>query len=367
MAERGATPQVPALRRRALRAVRRLSTPLLPDDYLELINPLWSTQELRGRIERVERETADAVTLVIRPGWAWPGHEPGQYLRVGFVVDGVHHWRAYSLTSEPGRPDGCISITPKLVPEGKVSPYLVGQAAKGTVVRLGGVEGTFTLPDPLPDRLLFISAGSGVTPIMSMVRDLARRDALSGVVLLHSARTPEDVIFGAELRGLAARHTGFRLHEQLTDAMGRMGPEELDGLCPDWRERETFVSGPSDLLEALTDHWEAEGADPERFHAEHFGPTSAVGDGEHGTGGAITLSGSGVEAESDGSQPILVAGEAAGATLPYGCRMGICRTCVGRLRSGRVRDLRTGEVSGTDGEMIRTCVNAPEGAVVIEL
>ena len=170
MAERGARPHVPALQRRALNAVRALFTPLLPDDYLELINPLWSTQELRGRIERVQRETDDAVTVFIKPGWEWPGHEPGQYLRIGFVVDGVHHWRAYSLTSDPGRPDGLISITPKLVEEGVVTPWLVRQARPGTIVRLSDVEGTFKLPDPLPDRLLFISAGSGVTPIMSMLR-----------------------------------------------------------------------------------------------------------------------------------------------------------------------------------------------------
>ena len=131
MAERGAPPKVPPLQRRALRAVRALFTPLLPDDYLELINPLWSTRELRGRIERIERETADTVTVVIRPGYEWMGHQPGQYLRIGVVVDGVHHWRAYSLTSDPDRPDGWISITPKLVDSGKVSPYFVTRAKPG--------------------------------------------------------------------------------------------------------------------------------------------------------------------------------------------------------------------------------------------
>jgi len=168
VAERGAKPQVPALQRRALNAVRSLFTPLLPDDYLELINPLWSTQELRGRIERIQREADDAATIFIKPGWEWPGHEPGQYLRIGFVVDGVHHWRAYSLTSDPGRPDGLISITPKLVEEGTVTPWLVREAQPGTIVRLSDVEGTFKLPDPPPDKLLFMSAGSGITPIMSM-------------------------------------------------------------------------------------------------------------------------------------------------------------------------------------------------------
>src|SRR5258708_15293220 len=168
MAETGAKPKVPTLQRAALRAVRAFSTPLFPDDYLELINPLWSTRELRGRIERIDHETADTVTVVIKPGWEWPGHKPGQYLRVGMPVDGIHHWRAYSITSDPGRPDGCISITPKLVDTGKVSPYLVRTARPGVVVRLGGVERAFTLPDPLPAQMLLISAGTGITPSISM-------------------------------------------------------------------------------------------------------------------------------------------------------------------------------------------------------
>lgn len=366
MAERGAKPNVPEWRLRGLRALRSLFTPLMPDDYLELINPLWSTQELRGRIERIDRETEDAATILIKPGWEWEGHKPGQYLRIGMAVDGVHHWRAYSLTSDPGRSDGCISITPKLVPEGKVSPYLVENACGGAIVRLGGVEGTFVLPDPLPEKFLYISAGSGVTPIMSMLRALARRDSLNDVVLLHSARHPDDVIFGCELRGLAERHEGFRLHEQLTDDMGRMGPGDLDRLCPDWRERETYISGPAEMLDGMDSHWDEHG-DPERLHMERFQPVVGSEDAEHGEGGTVRFADSDVEAESDGSQPILVAGEEAGATLPYGCRMGICHTCVGKLCSGQVRDLRTGEVSGTEGEMIRTCVNAPEGPVEIAL
>ena len=122
MAERGAKPNVHPLRARALRAISAFTSPLLPDDYLELINPLWSTRELRGRVEELDREAGDATTVLIRPGHAWPGHEPGQYLRIGFDIDGKRHWRAYSLTSDPGRPDGFISITPKLVEEGKVSP-----------------------------------------------------------------------------------------------------------------------------------------------------------------------------------------------------------------------------------------------------
>jgi stearoyl-CoA 9-desaturase NADPH oxidoreductase len=366
MAERGAVPQVPVLQRRALKALRGLFTPLLPDDYLELINPLWSTQELRGRIERVVRETDDAVTIFIKPGWEWPGHEPGQYLRIGVVIDGVHHWRAYSLTSDPGRPDGCISITPKLVEEGKVSPYFVRHAKPGAIVRLGGVEGTFKLPSPLPQKLLFISAGSGITPVMSMLRHLERCEHLDDVVHLHSARTEDDAIFGDQLRGLEERNPGYQLSLRLTGSGGRLTPGHFEDLCPDWAEREAFVCGPAEMLDVMEEHWERDG-DRGRLHMERFQPIIGKADAEHGEGGTIVFTKSDLEARSDGSQPILVAGEDAGLTLPFGCREGVCHTCVGELKSGEIRDLRTGKVSGSRGEMVRTCINAPEGPVEIEL
>jgi ferredoxin-NADP reductase len=359
-------PRVSPVRRRALSLIGSFTSPLLPDDYLELVNPLWSTRELRGRIERIERETREAVTVLIKPGWEWPGHRPGQYVRVGIEVDGIHHWRAYSLTSDPGRADGCITITPKLVPEGKVSPFLFARARPGAIVRLGGVEGTFTLPDRLPQRLLFISAGSGITPIMSMLRSIAAERRLADVVHVHSARTRETVIFGEELRALARAHDGYRLHERITGEQGRMAAAHVDELCTDWRERETFVCGPAGLLRAMTERWSRDG-DVSRLHVEHFQPDERVGDGERGAGGTIHFQRTGVQACSDGEQPILAAGESAGATLPFGCRMGICHSCVGRLRSGQVRDLRTGRVHGQPGETVQTCINAPEGSVEIDL
>ena len=162
---------------------------------------------------------------------------------------------------------------------------------------------------------------------------------LREMLQFHSARAADGVIFGEHLGELEERRDGYHLHLQLTGTAGRIAPADLDRLCPDWRVRQTFASGPRELLDALVDHWAAEG-DP----------------------GLLAI-----EAESDGATPILVAGEEAGADLPFGCRMGICRTCLGRLCSGEVRDLRTGEVYGTEGEMVRTCVNAPEGPVEIAL
>ena len=366
MPERGAKPNVHPIQRRVLDALAAFSSPLLVDDYLELINPLWSTRELRGRIERIEHETPEAATVFIKPGYRWGGHEPGQYLRIGLDIEGVRHWRAYSLTSDPRREDGLISITVKNVDEGKVSPYLVRRGRPGTIVSLGGVEGEFLLPDRLPGKLLFISAGSGVTPIMSMLRHLDSTGELDDVVLLHSAQTADRVIFGDELRAMAERHEHFELHEQLTTDNGRMGPDDLDRLCPDWRERETYISGPTDMLDAFDEHFDEAGRE-DHFHMERFQPKLGLGDGDEGEGGTIRFLKSDCEAVSDGSKPILVAGEDAGLELPYGCREGICHTCVGELRSGRVRDLRNGKVHGEEGEVIRTCIHAPEGPIEIEL
>ena len=131
-----------------------------------------------------------------------------------------------------------------------------------------------------------------------------------------------------------------------------------------WRDRTAFVSGPAEMLDAMEEYWEAEG-DPDLLNMEHFQPK--IGGGEEGEGGKIVFTESREETECDGGTPILVAGEEAGLKLPFGCREGICHTCVGTLREGKVRDLRTGKVHGNQGETIRTCIHAPEGPIEIEL
>jgi stearoyl-CoA 9-desaturase NADPH oxidoreductase len=365
MAERGAEPHVPRGRRLFLRAVRRLFSPLQPDDYLEMINPLWTTKELRGKVERVEQQGSEAASVLIRPGYEWPGHKPGQYVRLGVVIDGVYHWRAYSLTSDPSPEDGLISVTPKKVDNGVVSPYLVQKIQPGDLVRLGEIEGVFTLPEPLPSKMLFISAGSGITPIMSMLRSLDRRGEVDDVVVIHSARTREQVMFLSVLEDLERRHQGMRLDIRLTSDRGRLEPSDLDKECPDWREREAFCSGPEEMLDKLIEHWENE-ADPDRLHFERFQPKIGGGAGK-GEGGEVCFLDSEKTVECDGSISILEAGEKAGLELAYGCRIGICHTCVGTLKSGKLRDLRSGDVSEPTEQDVRICINTAEGDVELEL
>jgi stearoyl-CoA 9-desaturase NADPH oxidoreductase len=342
-----------------------LTTPLLPADYLAYWNPLWALREPRGRVDEVVPETAESATLWIRTPPGWPAHRPGQYVRIGVEVDGVRHWRTYSLTSLAGRPDGRIAITVKVMSGGLVSTQLVRRTPPGTILRLAPPTGDYTLPDPLPERLLFVTAGSGVTPVMAMLRDLVARDALPDTVLVHLAPARDAVIFGAELRRLGDRLPALRLHEHHDDAHGLFDVAALDRLVPDLLERDVWACGPEGLLDALGALFAAAGI-PDRLHVERFRPVFAA-PGVTGGGGRVTFTASGKVVDADGSTPLLVAGEQAGALLPSGCRMGICHTCVGRLRSGALRDLRTGEIHDTLGELVQTCVSAPVGPVEIEL
>ncbi|MCW2756233.1 MAG: ferredoxin reductase, partial [Marmoricola sp.] len=235
----------------------------------------------------------------------------------------------------------------------------------GEIVRLGEIEGVFTLPDPLPAKMLFISAGSGITPIMSMLRSLDHRGELGDVVHIHSARTRDQVMFLPVLEDIASRHDKMRLDIRLTGDRGRLEPSDLDEECPDWREREAFCSGPEEMLDALVEHWENNG-DPDRLHFERFQPKIG-GTAGAGEGGEVCFLKSDKKVECDGGTSILEAGEKAGLELAFGCRIGICHTCVGTVKSGKLRDLRSGDISEPTEQEVRICINAAEGNVELEL
>jgi len=356
MPARALTPVVVGgLRRRALRLAELVATPLVPADYVDLIDPLRSGADLRGRVVAVHPETRDAVTLVIRPGRGWRPHAPGQYVRIGVDIDGVRQWRAYSLTSALDRDDDCISITIKAIPDGVVSNHLVRRARPGLVVQLDQATGDFVLPER-PGKVLFVTAGSGITPVMGMLRNAV--DELDDVVVVHSAPTRDDVIFGGELRTLTASGR-IRLVERHTDDHGMLRLDELADLVPDLAERDTWACGPTGLLDALEEHFDGWGI-LDRLHTERFRPSVLV----TGAGGTVRYRRADVTVEADGATPLLDAGESAGVLMPSGCRMGICFGCVVPLRSGAVRDLRDGTLTTAaegDGVLVQTCISAAAG------
>ena len=358
------------LRSRVRRLAESVTTPLVPADFLDLFAPLRAGADLRGRIEQVIPETRDAATLVIRPGADWAGHVPGQYLRIGIDVDGVRQWRAYSLTHGP-RPDGRIAITVKAVPDGLVSHHLVHDTHPGTMVHLEQAAGEFVLP-PEGGRFLFVTAGSGITPVVGMLRNLfpstdegvlrPSRSADFDVTVVHVAPSRPDSIFARDLEALAASGA-IRLVSRYDDVHGVLDIEELPALVPDLAERRTFACGPAGLLDAL-----------EHFHAdkglELFTEQFRTSRVEPGEGGSVTFA-DGRTVTADGATPILDAAEDAGVLMPSGCRMGICYGCVLPMKEGSVRDLRNGDVTtavpGESGAVkIQTCINAPAGACEID-
>jgi ferredoxin-NADP reductase len=348
-------------------AVARVTTPLLPDDYLHLINPLWSARELRGRIVEVRPETPDSATIVIRPGWGFDfAYEPGQYIGIGLHIEGRWHWRSYSLTSTPVHDDKLISIAVKAMPEGLLSSHLVNGVPAGTVIRLAAPQGDFVLPDPPPEKILFLTAGSGITPIMSMLRTLDRRATergteISDVVHVHSAPTLDSVMFGSELEGFDETHERFRSHLQFTREQGKFALSSLDEVCPDWRDRTVWACGPQAMLDDIAAFWKGAGID-EKLHLERFAVTRAD---TSGSGGTVTFAKSGKSVTVDGATTLLEAGESVGALMPFGCRMGICQTCVVPLHKGHIVDLRSGK-EHTEGERVQTCISAAAGDCTLD-
>jgi ferredoxin-NADP reductase len=358
----------------ALRSIAaRVTTPLLPDDYLKLANPLWSARELRGRVLEVRRETEDSATLVIKPGWGFSfDYEPGQYVGIGVLMDGRWRWRSYSLTSTPvtgaapaskvGRSAKTITITVKAMPEGFLSSHLVGGLSPGTVVRLAAPQGNFVMPDPAPAAVLFLTAGSGITPVMSMLRTLERRKQIGDVVHVHSAPTASDVMFGAELAEMADAHDGYQLRLRATRTDGRLDLSGLDDEVPDWRDRQTWACGPEGMLNDAEKTWSAAGI-VERLHLERFAQSRVA---VHGQGGTVEFARSGKTVTVDAATPLMDAGESVGVRMPFGCRMGICQSCVVALVDGHVRDLRSG-AEHEPGSRIQTCISAASGDCVLDV
>jgi len=353
------TPKVNVLRGLAARA----TTPLLPDDYLELLNPLWSARELRGVVVEVVPETEDSATVHIKPGWGLSGnYRPGQYVGIGLRVDGRWHWRSYSLTSTPRRGKKLLSITVKATPEGFLSTHLVNGVAPGTVVRLAAPKGDFALPDPPPGKLLFATAGSGITPVMAMLRSLRRRGERPDIVHIHSAPTAADVIFYDELRQLDRDEPNYRLHLVLTQETGHLDLGTLGEVVEDWHDRSAWICGPSALLDSAEHVWEEAGL-ADALHMERF--TIARTD-KGGEGGTVRFEISDKTIDIDGATSLLEAGEKVGIQMPFGCRMGICQTCVLPLDSGYVRDFRSGDEHGA-GDRINTCVSTASGDCTLKI
>jgi len=361
------------------RALAALTSPHGVDRYLEMINPMWAATEVRAHIVDVRRENPEAdgsapvATLTLQPTSTWRGHRAGQYVQVGLenpAHPGRRFTRCFSISSAASLPGERFTLTIRAHDEGQVSRFLVTEARPGQLLHLSQAEGDFTLPvspaTPGPDPLLMISGGSGITPVMSqlrtLLRDAPRYGARPGrvgrkVTFLHFARSPEDQIFADELAAIAAADNGVDVHLRHGDQT--FSELELRRLVPDFRDTDTWACGPAGLIDLVR---AAYGESP-RLHIEFFKPpTVAVGPSE----GAVSFTRSGTGAENTGAT-LLEQAEALGLEPEFGCRMGICFSCVKTKTDGTVRNVLTGEESSLPDEEIRICVSAPLGDCSVDL
>ncbi|MCU1659042.1 MAG: putative oxidoreductase [Pseudonocardiales bacterium] len=366
------TTVVPAVFRRRLSplaVVEALATPHAVDRYLELVNPMLTVRDVRAEVTEVRRSTADTVTLTLRPTRQWRGFEAGQFVQVTVDVDGVRRTRCYSPAGSQHRADGRIELTVKAHARGLVSRYLHANASTGLVVGLTQAAGTFCLPDPRPPRILLVSGGSGITPVLSMLRTLCDEGYDGDVAFLHYADTEDDVAHRDELRALAAEHSAVTVVLACTghdggDLSGYFGQEHLDAVAPWHADAETFVCGPPGLMTAVRDLYTRNGR-AGRLHVEDFAPAPVAVETAAATG-ALTFERSGTAVDNTGTT-ILEQAEAAGLQPEHGCRMGICFSCTQVKMSGCTRNVRTGETHTEPDTEIQLCISVPVGDVAIDL
>ncbi len=353
------------------------------DRFTELVDPTWTRGEARARIVGVRHTTPRSVTLTLAPNRAFPGFRAGQHINLSVEIDGRRRTRPYSPAN--AETDGLIELTVGRHDGGLVSTFLFEHARKGMVVGLDSVGGEFTLPPSPVGSILFVSGGSGITPVMSMLRTLRARHHTGKVAFLHYARSADEACYREELAEIAQAMPnvtvlhGFSRTTAGSDLHGRFGAEHLAAAIADFRRAgalgplakrrgrpgddwdKVYVCGPPALVDGVRElHPDAE--------AESFVPPvfSALGAHAESSGGRVTFADSGVDVTDDG-RPLLDQAEAAGLTPESGCRMGICFSCTRRKTSGAVRNVITGAVSSAEEEDVQICVSAPVGDVDISL
>jgi len=346
---------------------RRLFLDRQIDFWLREVDPTLAVAEMRARITAIVVETDDVKTFVLRPSRRWTGFRPGQYVTLEVEIEGVRTRRCYSISCAPAD-ERSFTITVKRVAGGVVSNWLHNVAKVGDTVVIGPAQGDFTLPDPPPAKLLLVSAGSGITPVFSLLLELAGRDALTDVVLLHYARTEHEVIFRERLVALAERHPGLRVelrHTRGAAPQARFDEATLREVAADFADRDAFVCGPPPLLDAVEQVW-ARHELSARLRRERFvAPTPAVI--EDAGEARVKLVRSGKEFRTEGRGTLLEEAERAGARPAYGCRMGVCHTCKCRKQSGTVQNLLTGEISSEPEEDIQLCISVARSDVELSL
>jgi len=368
------------LKRTAVPMLDRASSRLQLDvPWLEAalgkLDPTLSLHTVRAEVVSVVDETADTKSYWLRPNARFGTHRPGSYVTLKLTIGGRSVRRSYSLSSAP-RADGLVCLTVKRVEGGLVSNWLADHVRPGHILELSPPTGQFVLPTPLPEKLLMLSAGSGITPVMAMLQQLTAVRRMPRIVFLHFARTPQDIIFFDELKRIAAACPQVQLglcvestssgHADWSGALGRFSADFLAEHAPDFRELDTFMCGPAGFMQTVIRHFEAADADLARLRYERFDAGLDLTQFLHHTQ-LIRFVRSGTESMSNRPRTILEEAETVGLSVEYGCRAGNCGACRCRKISGVVVDVTTGLELGANKDFIFPCVSVARGTVEVDL
>ncbi|MGQ0800725.1 MAG: ferredoxin reductase [Pseudomarimonas sp.] len=345
---------------------RLLSNPLLApfnqpqawDRLTTAISPNWSWAEPRAKVKRVVDEAPGVRSLWLKPNRRFGSFQPGQHVLLTLDIDGAQHSRCFSLSAAP-RSDGLLRLTIRQQTDGPVSTAAHALIA-GAVVRLSKAQGEFA-PTESTRPLLLLCAGSGVTPMMSLLQAMATRPTKREVHVLHCGRCAETTIFADELRALKAAWPALNLNLHASGVDGRLDAASIAHHVPVWQECETLLCGPADFMQMVGAMYARAGIS-EQLQSESFGRRAATVDADAARHSVSTSETKQLFTALAG-QSLLEAAEAAGLKPRFGCRRGICRTCQCSKRSGTVRNLLTGEISGPGEALIQLCISTPHSAV----
>ncbi|SDH86482.1 hybrid-cluster NAD(P)-dependent oxidoreductase [Paraburkholderia phenazinium] len=341
---------------------------------------------------QVRQETHDVKSFFFRsPAGHAFSFEPGQFVTLELEIDGETINRCYTISSSPTRPH-TISITVKRVPGGKVSNWLHDNLQAGAQVRVLGPSGEFTCARHPARKYLFLSAGSGITPLMSMSRAHHELSEDRDIVFVHSARTPDDIIFARELDLIAANQSNFRTsfvcervgtRTNWPGVTGFLTLPLLKLIAPDFMEREIFTCGPAPYMKAVRDLLNEAGFEHKHYHEESFSFETLIEDApellaEVAPGAseaastaatfAVSFTRSNREIVCATDQHVLDAARQAGVRLPASCTQGMCGTCKVKLVSGQVEMKHNGGIRQReiDQGMVLLCCSKPLTDLVVE-
>ncbi|MDQ4109930.1 MAG: hybrid-cluster NAD(P)-dependent oxidoreductase [Actinomycetota bacterium] len=356
-----------------------------------MLEPCWAESDVMDLVcSQVLAVTHDVKTFVFTtPDRRAFDFEAGQFITIRVEIGDEMLTRCYTIASPPTRPDR-LAITVKRVSDGVVSNWLHDNLEPGAWISMHAPAGAFVLPEEDAPKYLFLSAGSGITPVLSMTRTLYDLGSEADILFVHSARTPADIIYRGELEAMARLMPNLRVveicegdapTERWMGLQGRISKPVLEILAPDLNERETFICGPAGYMAAAKSLLEELDYDMDKYHEESFDfgapevpapsaapPSEQEAEDEAATGFSVEFARSGRMITCGPEETLLEAAVAAGMRPLAACGQGMCGTCKVSMLSGEVDMQHNGGIRPKEiaQQKVLICCSKPVGDIRLD-